>query len=127
MNIFREIDKYVYNHVKERQSFGKGFDVFTASGDYYIWGNQIASIDYGARQITFCKCGYNTDTTKRRLNDIVDAIVGSNAVYFQIEKKVLVMRDADTDEILETGKVYPVVGLDDETWFIKFIETWRSG
>lgn len=124
MGIYREIDKYVYNHVKERQSFAKGFDVFTDGGDYYIWGKHIASIDYGARQITFCKCGYNTATTRSRLNDIAEAMLGSTVVYFQIVKKVLVMRDAETDEVLETGKVYPVVGLGNEPWFIKFIERW---
>lgn len=124
MNIFREIDKYVYSHVKARQSFCKGFDCFTDSGEYYIWGNRIADINYDARQITFCKCGYNTDTTKRRLYDIVEAVLGSNAVYFQLVKKVLVMRDADTGEVLETDRVYPVVGLDGETWFIRFLERW---
>lgn len=126
MNRSRDIDYYVYTHVKERRSFHKGFDSFTDSGDYSIWGNQIADINYNERRITFCKCGYDTDTTKRRLNDIADAVIGGNAVYFQIVKKVLVMRDADadTDEILDTGKVYPVVGLDDETWFIQFRERW---
>jgi len=123
MNRFRAIDEYVYNHVKEKQSFTKGFDSFDNCGSYYIWGNQIASISYDERRITFCKCGYDTDTTKRRLNDIIDAVIRS-PVYFQIVKKELVMRDADTDEILETGKLYPVVGLDNETWFIKFLEYW---
>ena len=79
----RKITKEIANALFARQDVNKG-NTATINGEVFLHGNKIAKIEDGALLMTLA--GWNTPTTRERLNGIAD-VFGAKKRYSQKDFK----------------------------------------
>ena len=77
--IMRLIEKQMNFAISNKANWGKSntqviYNESTNCSQVYLHGHQIASVDHNTQAIKLDSCGYETVTTKSRLNAILDEV-----------------------------------------------------
>ena len=77
--IMRLIEKQMNFAISNKANWGKSntqvvYNENTNCSQVYLHGHQIASVDHNTQAIKLDSCGYETVTTKSRLNAILDEV-----------------------------------------------------
>ena len=75
----RLIEKQMNFAISNKANWGKSntqvvYNESTNCSQVYLHGHQIASVDHNTQAIKLDSCGYETNTTKSRLNAILDEV-----------------------------------------------------
>ena len=82
----RLIEKQMNFAISNKANWGKSntqvvYNESTNCSQVYLHGHQIASVDHNTQAIKLDSCGYETVTTKSRLNAILDEVKYGAKVY----------------------------------------------
>ena len=77
--IMRLIEKQMNFAISNKANWGKSntqvvYNESTNCSQVYLHGHQIASVDHNTNAVKLDSCGYETVTTKSRLNAILDEV-----------------------------------------------------
>ena len=77
--IMRLIEKQMNFAISNKANWGKSntqvvYNESTNCSQVYLHGHQIASVDHNTQAVKLDSCGYETVTTKSRLNAILDEV-----------------------------------------------------
>ena len=77
--IMRLIEKQMNFAISNKANWGKSntqvvYNESTNCSQVYLHGHQIASVDHNTQAVKLNSCGYETVTTKSRLNAILDEV-----------------------------------------------------
>lgn len=75
----RKISQELMNAIQTRSSVGlqntmTNYSLTKDATTVYLHGHEIAVVDYEKNEATVCFCGFNTNVTCSRINDVLQAI-----------------------------------------------------
>ena len=80
----RKIEMMMNSAIRYRKNFSSGnttVRAFRESVDVYLHGNHIASLDTATHELTLKDGGWQSNTTKSRLNALLDEFVPSMRIF----------------------------------------------
>ena len=80
----RKIEMMMNSAIRYRKNFSSGnttVRAFRESVDVYLHGNHIASLDTASHALTLKDGGWQSNTTKSRLNALLDEFVPSMGIF----------------------------------------------
>ena len=80
----RKIEMMMNSAIRYRKNFSSGnttVRAFRESVDVYLHGNHIASLDTATHELTLKDGGWQSNTTKSRLNALLDEFVPSMGIF----------------------------------------------
>ena len=80
----RKIEMMMNSAIRYRKNFSSGNTTvrsYRESVDFYLHGNHIASLDTASHALTLKDGGWQSNTTKSRLNALLDEFVPSMGIF----------------------------------------------